>query len=62
MDAACRLGARLVVIHFNDYPPKLQARMKDRIVAEPRLTHIATFGSDWICELMTAAPETNNER
>jgi hypothetical protein len=60
MDAAYRLGARLVVIHFNDYPPELQARIKDRILAEPRLTHVETFGSDWICELVAIAPETNN--
>jgi len=62
MDAAYLLGARLVVIHFNDYPPELQARMKDRIAAEPRLTHVETFGSDWICELIAIAPETNNGR
>jgi hypothetical protein len=62
MDAAHRLGARLVVIHFNDYPPELQTRMKDRIAAEPRLIHVETFGSDWICELSAGAPETNNGR
>jgi hypothetical protein len=51
LQAAHEMGARLVVVHFQDYPIEEREPLRRAIAAEHRLTLKADFGSDAVYEL-----------
>ena len=49
--AASGMGARLVIVHFGDYPAAARAMLRERIRAERRLVPLAEFGADAVFRL-----------
>lgn len=51
LSLAAAMGARLVLVHYADYPAPERERLRGRIGAEARLAPAASFGSDAIYRL-----------
>ncbi|HSQ51376.1 MAG TPA: hypothetical protein VLL94_08925 [Nitrospiraceae bacterium] len=51
LDAAVRMGARLIVVHYDDYSVPVADRLRSQIATEPALVPLATFGGDTVFKL-----------
>jgi len=51
LEAACGMGAKLVVIHYGDYEPVRQARLREAVEASPDLRRLAVFDDDVVYAL-----------
>lgn len=56
LHAAGQMGARLIIVHYGDYPEPSRVALRQRIAEEPLLTRRATFGDDVVYELRSIDP------
>jgi hypothetical protein len=57
LQAAADRGARLVLVHYGDWPEPQRTRVRDAVAREPALRPLATFGDDAAYALtLPAAP------
>src|SRR5262245_30701210 len=52
IEAAARMGARLVVVHFGEYEPRKREEVLRGIQADPRFELVAEFGTDRVYRLV----------
>lgn len=60
LDSAYQFGARLLVVHFNDYPKERRHLLQEVIAAEQRLKSVATFDDECIYELGPTSGEVQS--
>jgi sugar phosphate isomerase/epimerase len=53
LNAASQMGARLIIVHYGDYPEPSRVSLRRRIADEPLLTPRGAFGEDVVYELQS---------
>ncbi len=53
LDAAAQQGAKLIIVHYADYPEPFRGTLHRRVADQPSLTLRATFGDDVVYELQS---------